>query len=166
MPWQSIRCYTLVWYIGLTILLGVMPDRALFPERSAQHSRADWAAVRLAMLALTRAPRLTSSYPEFGGERSLEAAAWRFLAIQPDAKSHFMSLTQQANPVGRLYGLIGLQQVSPKLFETEAARFANWTDPIEVQQVGVIKTQTFKEVLADVRAWVWYRDMFLTKGLD
>jgi hypothetical protein len=159
------RCYTLVWYIGLTILLGVMPDRALFPERAAQHSQADAKAVELAFLTLVRAPRLTSMYLGFGRERSLEGAAWRVLVVQPTAKSKFRSLTQQANPVGRLYGLIGLKQVDPRLFETEAARFDDWTDPIEVQQGGVIRTQAFKEVLADIRAGLWVRDMFLTSGL-
>jgi hypothetical protein len=167
MPGQSFRCYALVWYVGLAILLGVMPEMGSLssPPSPAVSPAERRTAAELATLTLTRTSRLTSAYPGFGGERSLEGAAWRVIVVRPDAKSFFMSLTQQANPVGRLYGLIGLQQVDPKLFRTEVERFADWTDPIEVQQGGVIKTQRFKEVVADIREGLWLRDMFLTKGL-
>ena len=162
MPWESFRCYALVWYLGLAILLGVMPGMGpLSPPRSAESVRADGTAVELAILTLARAPRLASAELGYGSAPSTERAALQILTEQPKAKSHLLRLIQQANPVGRLYGLIALQIVDPAQFERAAVVFGSFTDPIEVQQGCVTRTQTFKEIVADIQAGMWSKDLRL-----
>lgn len=70
------RCCSLVWYLGLTMLLGTMPAiRPLFPPNVTGH--------------LSAAPRTFSSALGYGRAGSAEGGTWPLLAQRPDAKARF-----------------------------------------------------------------------------
>jgi hypothetical protein len=155
MPRRSFRSYSLVWYLGLTILVGTMPAMGpLFPATAAGAAAED-DGVELAILTLAGASRLASSMVGYGSATSPEGAAWRLLARRPDARVYFTQLLHEAGSVGQLYSLVWLRDADSRSFEKEAARLTPANRPVEVQRGCVIETRTFEQVVADIRAGDW-----------
>ncbi len=81
-----------------------------------------------------------------------EEKALRALMKEPKASAKLQSLLATATPAGRMYALLGLQELKDPAFERNFPKYADRKDLVETMEGCIVSPRPIKDVVAEIRS--------------